>query len=81
MTKELWELQEEWAEREAKFCDTMVYEFLDNARKYLAAPLNEYTTTCLENALRCNAQAMAWKMMANNLRQPRRIRMERDNQQ
>ncbi len=75
---ELWEHHEEWAEREAKFCDEMVETMLKFASDWQAKGLSKWISQSAQMAYECNIIANTWQKMAQKLRQPKNIRLERE---
>ena len=75
---ELWEHHEEWAEREAKFCDQMVEQLQESGAGWQEKGFNAYSAVGAQMAYECAVRATVWKQMADNLRRPRRIRLERE---
>jgi hypothetical protein len=73
------EHDEQWAEREAEFCDQMAQSMRDNAQVYAAQHTGKkYSShpSSLGSAYECSIRAAVWSDMAWHLRRPRVARIE-----
>lgn len=75
---ERWQQHEQWSEQEAVFCDRMVETMLEHAKEYAAKPPNSYSAVNMQMAYECNIRANVWQQVADGLRNPKRIRLERE---
>ena len=66
-----WQYQEEWAEREAVHCIRMLATMNEQSAQW--ARKHDY-----KMALECQIRGDVWRQMADSLRQPKRIRLERE---
>ena len=74
------ERDEQWAEREAEFCDQMASSMRASAQEYAAHHKGtEYGShpSNLASAYECSLRADVWSQMASHLRRPRQNRIER----
>lgn len=71
--KPLWQHQEEWAEREAKFCDQMVEEYNRMAREWADKSVHPES---MKMALECSISAQVWRQVSWSLRKPKNCRIE-----
>lgn len=73
------ERDEQWAEREAEFCDQMASDMRRFAQEWAAKHSGtEYGShpSSLSSAYECSVRAQVWGEMARHLRQPRIARIE-----
>jgi hypothetical protein len=66
---------EEWAWREAEFCERMVSTMQETAKKWLEQ--SEHSESHM-GALKCTISAECWDQMARHLRMPIYSRIEND---
>lgn len=74
-----YEHDEQWAEREASFCNQIAEQLRRSAQSYAARHTGgEYSShpSLLATAYECSLRAQVWGEVADHLRRPRIIRIE-----